>query len=223
MTDAPARDFSIPSILFLDLETSGLYLDKRSAFDPAQPWAMACAAMLCNEAGIITNAFTHIIKADGRTTKENALKVHGITAQATARIGVPEPRVLGMLADMLKTAPVQGMRVVTYGDFDARIIGSLFSRFGESQGKPTAYDRLWTARPGTQFIDLLKPWCQQACKLPSGFETSEFKWPTLDESAEIILGRPPRTGAHDAWEDMLILRDLYFHFQRAGIFQREAA
>lgn len=218
-----ARDLSVPSVLLLNVETSGLYRDDLTPFDPGQPWAMSVAAMLCNEGGVVTQMMSHIIKADGRTAKENAVKVHGIPARITAQIGVPEPRVLGMLADMLKTAIPTAMKVVTYGDLDRRIITSLFSRFGESQGKPNGYDRLWAARPGTEFVNLMTPWCQQACKLKSEFESGEYRWPTLDEAAQTLLGRAPREGFHDSFQDLLILKDLYLELALRGLFNREAA
>ncbi|MHB1086753.1 MAG: hypothetical protein ACYCZ0_03330, partial [Minisyncoccota bacterium] len=89
---AETRDLSVPNLLFIDVESSGLIREDLPLNDASQPWPMAVAAMLCNESGATTNHFFHVIKAEGRTAKENAVKVHGISAWVTAQIGVPEAR-----------------------------------------------------------------------------------------------------------------------------------
>lgn len=218
-----ARDLSVPTVLFIDCESSGLIREDLPLNDAGQPWPMQVGAMLCNEAGVALNHFSLLIKAEGRTAKENAVKVHGISAWVTAQIGVPEPRVLGLLGDLLKTIPKTSMKVVSYGNFDHRLISSAMARFAESQNRPGSFHRLWEGRPGTEFIDLQKPWCQQLCKIKTDFESNEFKWPTLDEAASIILGRAPREGHHDAFGDLLLLKDLYFEIQRRGLFGRPLA
>lgn len=216
------RKLTAPNILLIDLEASSLYQARLSIDDPQQPWAVSCAAALCTPAGEMVNHFSLVIKAEGRTIKEPALAVHGITARAAAQIGVPESRMLGLLSDMLKTAPLDSyIRVVSFSDFDSKVLSSLFARFAVSQGKPSnAYDRLWMSRPLVEFIDLQKPWCQQACKLPSEVEfSSDYRWPSLDDAREIILGRPRREGFHDAFDDLLTLKDLFFHFVMQGHFK----
>lgn len=214
------RDLSLPTILLIDTETSGLYRDDLAMDDPGQPWAVEISALLCNTAGVVTNSFTHIVKADGRKIKEGALQVHGITDRAASQIGIPEGRVLGILRDMLQTAPLREMKVVSYSDLDKRVIASLFARFALSLNKKSnSYDGVWLSRTGVQFVDLQKPYCQQLCKIPTDRDDGSFKWPSLEEAAEIILGRRPRTGVHHAFEDMLILKDLYFECQRRDLFQ----
>jgi hypothetical protein len=217
------RDLTVPNLLFIEAASSGLLREDLPLSDAAQPWPMQVSAMLCNESGAMTSVFSHIVKADGRTAKENAVKVHGISAWATTQIGVPEPRVLGLLGDLLKTVPMTAMKVVSYTDFEPRLISGAFARFGESQGKPGSYARLWERRVGTEFIILQRPWCQEICKLPSNVEGGDYRWPSLDEAAQIILGRPPREGFHDAFTDMLLLRDIYFALQARGFFQRSEA
>lgn len=220
------RNLYAPTALFLDIESSGLYRKDLSIDDPAQPWAQEIAAALCNDAGMMINFFRFIVKADGRTAKEGAVKVHGITALASSQIGIPEPRVLGALTDMLKTAPMDvALRVVTFGDFDGKVLSSLFARFALSQNKPSnAFDRLFLRRPYIEFVNLQHPFCQQACKLPSEFEDGgDFKWPSLEEACEIMLGMPPREGLHDAWEDVLRLKGLYFECVKRGYFAEGVA
>ncbi|BCH33259.1 hypothetical protein MesoLjLc_51890 [Mesorhizobium sp. L-8-10] len=220
------RDLSPPTVMFIDTETSGLYRKDLSIDDPGQPWAMSIAAALCNDAEELINFFSFVIKADGRTAKENAVNVHGISARATSQIGIPEPRALGALTDMLKTAPMDvALKVVTFGDFDGKILSSLFARFAISQNKPSnTYDRLWLRRPLTEFVNLQVPVCQMACKLPSEFEGGgDYKWPSLDEACEIMLGMAPRPGRHDAWEDLCRLKALYFECVKRGYIETESA
>lgn len=211
-----ARDLTIPNTVVLDLETSGLYREDLSMDDPGQPWAIQIAAVLCNGAGLVTNAFSHIVKADNRRIKEDALKVHGISDRAAAQVGVHERRVLGILTDMLKTASMTEMRVVTYGDMDRKIIASLLARYALLLNKPsTSFDPLWLTRPGVQFINLQRPYLQQLCQLPGEFD--DYRWPTLDEAAQIILGRKAREGHHDAYEGCVILKDLFVECARRGL------
>ena len=132
---------------------------------------------------------------------------------------------LGLLSDMLKTMPLDSwIRVVSYGSFDPRVLSSLFARFAASQGKPSnAYDRLWLARPFVEFVNLMDPYCTMLCKIPSKEIEGQWKWPTLDEASEIILGKEPRGEKHDSWQDMLILRDLYIECDRRGLFGKKDA
>lgn len=220
---AEERDLTVPSLLFLKAHTSGLYREDLSPVDAGQPWIMQLAFILANESGAVAHCGSHIIKADGRTAKENAVKVHGISARATTQIGIPESRLLGVLADMLKTAPVAAMKVVTYGTFDRRIISSLYQRFGERErGNPMAFAKLWESRPGTEFVNLQDPWASQVCKLPS--ETGDgYRWPTLDEAAETILGRSRGDGFRDAYEDVSLVKDIYLELARRGFFGRAEA
>lgn len=186
---------------------------------------MSIGAMLCTDEGLSTNHFYHLIKADGRTVKEGAEKVHGIPVRATALYGVPERRILGLLLDMLSTSPFdEELKVVTFGKFDLTVLGSVFSRFAMSEGKPpNTYDRRLLHRPYVRYIDLQSPVLQTACRLPSKFEnSSEYAWPTLDEACEIILGQERRTGEHDAWDDMLRLKALYYECVRRGFIKWKA-
>lgn len=216
-------NLAAPSALLLDTKTSGLYLENLKMDDPQQPWVPSLAAALITKAGTFVSHMSFLIKAEGRKIKANAFNEHGITDVACSQYGVPEPRVLGLLTDLLKTAPMSALRVVTYGDLDPKILGSLLARFAISQNKPsTTFDRLWLARPGIELIDIMKPYAQQVCKLPPTVEGLDYKWPSLSEAAEIVLARPPRPGLSDAWDDLLTLRDLYVTFDRRGFFNRGA-
>ena len=217
------RDLTVPNIVFIKCETSGLYRDDLSPDDPGQPFCLELAAMLCNSRGAITSQFAHVIRPDGRVTQANALKIHGISERAASQVGIAESRVLGMLSDLLRTPVVTGLKVVSYSGFDPRIISSLFARFAVSQGKgPNVYDKLWKNRPLIEFVTLQDPWCTQACKLEADGR-EEYRRPALDEAAETMLGEPKRDGFHDALSGLQKLQRLYFHLQASGMFGDQAA
>lgn len=217
MTEAP---IAIPNIIFIDLQTSGLYLRGESIDSTQQPWAPYMGALQCNDAGQVVNHFSAYMKPDGRMVKGGALEKHGIDHKVCGRLGIPEARALGLLSDMLKVGPFEShMKIVTYGDMDRMVIASLFARFAMSLNKPAnSFDRLWLSRPMTTFIDLQKPYAQQICKLPSEVETStEYRWPRFEEACEIVIGRRPGD-RHDSLESLLLLKEMYFELNRRGFF-----
>lgn len=214
-----------PNVLFMDIETSSLWNRTLTIEDPQQPWAVSLAFALCSDDGEFQNFGRFLIKPEGRSIQTKAGDVHGITTREASQFGVPEARILGLLSDCLKTMPMDSyIRVVSFGDFDACVISSLFARFATSQGKPSnTYDRLWRHRPLVEFVNLMTPYAEQICKIPSKEVPGSLKWPSLDEAAEIILGREPRVGKHDSWQDMLILRDLYIRIREMGMLKEGMA
>jgi hypothetical protein len=208
-----------PSLLFLDIKTSGLYRTTEPLTSDQQPWAPYIAALQCDSTGRVVNHFATFVKAEGRSVKNGALEIHGIDHKAADRVGVPQPRALGLLTDMLKVGPIADtMKVITFGDMDKMVIASLLARFAEKAGKPVdSYSRLWMARPHTTFIDLQKPWAQRLCRLPSPDGEGDFRWPTFEEACTFALGRSAKN-ALDGLEDLLLLKDLYFNFAGRGYF-----
>lgn len=218
------RDLSVPQLVFIKAETSGLYRNDLEPENPGQPFCLELAAMLCNTHGSITSQFSHVIRPDGRVTQANALKIHGISERAASQVGIAESRVLGVLSDLLRTPVVTGLKVISYSEFDPKIITSLFARFAVSQGKgPNVYDKLWARRPLIEFVTLQSPWCTQACKLESEGDAEDYRRPSIDEAAEIMLGEPRRDGFYDALSGLQRLQRLYFHLQAAGMFGEETA
>lgn len=216
------RDLTVPNVLFLKVHTNGLYRPELPREDEGQPWVLECAAALCNASGVTTNQFCHLIKPEGHRIKDGAAEKHGLSDWALAQVGVPLPRVIGALSDMLRTAVIEHMRVVTYSDFDPRVITAAFSRVAVGLGRPPEhFDRFWSARPLTEFIVLQHPFCQLACKLESEIEGADYRWPTLEEAVAGVLGHELPALPRDAWTDICAIRDLYFHFLRNG--QIEAA
>lgn len=216
-----------PALLFLDCETSGLWRDSLAMSDPQQPWCISLAFALCDSDGEMQNFGRYLVKPEGRTIQPGAERVHGVSPRMASQLGIPEARVLGTLCDLLKTMPFETyIEVISYGDLDRRIIGSLLQRFALSQNPPKpahTYDKLWLTRHLVEFRNLMNPWCTNACRIPSKEVPGSLKWPSLDEAAQIILGREPRGPKHDAWQDMLLLRDLYMELARRGYFNEGVA
>ncbi len=215
-----ASQFAIPDIIFLNLKTSGIYLKGESIDSPQQPWAPYLGFMQCNAAGQVVNHFSAYIKPDGRKVKQAAIQQHGIDDKAASRLGIPESRALGFLTDMLKVGPFEShQKVVTFGDMDPMVIASLLARFAISLNRPShSFNRLWLARPLTEYVDLQKPFAQQICKLPSEIDGShDYKWPSFREAAGTIVGREPSI-LRDSLEDLLILKDMYFNLKHKGFF-----
>lgn len=220
------KRLSPPTLLFIDLESSGLYKERLSIDDNQQPFAVSIAAALCTAEGDFVNFARLMIKPEGRTIERKAEDVHGISARTASQFGIPEARALGLLSDLLKTMPLDSyIKCISYGDFDPRLLSSLFARFAVSQGKPSnAYDRLWLRRPYVEFVNLMTPYAEQICQIPSEHVEGTYRWPSLDEAAQAILKRAPREGHHDCWQDMLILRDIYLSLKESGHFkERDAA
>lgn len=217
------RDLTVPTVLLLKCHTSGLYRTDLDREDEGQPFLMEVAAALCNEAGVVTNHMAHLIKPEGRRAKDGAVAKHGLSDWALAQVGIPLPRVMGALGDMLKTSVMEGMKVVTFNDFDPKVVTAAFSRVAVGLNKtPGYFDRLWYARPLTEFIALQHPYCQLSCHLESEVEGADYRWPTLEEAASIVLKRELEP-MRDAWTDLMVLKDLYFHFLAAGHFEKAAA
>src|SRR5690606_38881990 len=152
------REVSAPKLLFLKLHSTGLYRETLSQWDEGQPVPVEIAHMLCDEQGNAINVNCNIVKSEGRIPQEGAIAVHGITNQMAAQWGLPEPRLIGLLADALKTLPYKHMKVVSYHEFDHRIVSASLSRMGRSMAPQRDFSRLWELRPQTEFIFLQEPW-----------------------------------------------------------------
>lgn len=217
---AETRPLDSPKVLIAKVHSSGLYRDDLNVFDPGQPFALEIATMLIDEQGRSGNINSNLIRVEDRVTQEGALAVHGLTKQMTSKMGVPEPRVLGLLADLLKTLPYRHMKVVGYTEFDHKIITSLFARLGKQMTPAKDFSNLWAARPLTEFVFLQDPWARLECKIAD--DEGGYRKPSLQEAERIILGRDRTAGIFKdlpmALLDVLAIRDLFLHFNSQGLF-----
>lgn len=222
---AETRPLKVPSVLIMKCHTTALYRDDLTIYDPGQPFALEVATMLIDEEGRSGNINSNLIRVDDRVTQEGALAVHGLTKQMTSKMGVPESRILGLMADLLKVLPYRHMKVVAFHEFDHKVISSLFARLGKQMTPAKDFSNLWMARPQTEFLFLQDPWARLECKIedPEG----GYRKPSLQEAERIILDRDRTTGVFKdlpmALLDVLCIRDLYLKFARDGLLHQEAA
>lgn len=193
-------------ILILDAETSDLLKRGIELADPSQPWLVSLAAILCEDDGTEREFFYTRIRSDGRAIQPGAAAVHGIGSREASRAGVSEVTALGMLIGFA----AQATRLVGHSiEFDRDVILASLRRLGRD-------DRM-LVRPGLEIVDTMKA-ATPICRLP-GPILGQFKWPSLDEASQIILGRPPREGHHTAWDDATRTRDLYVQLNRLDVLE----
>lgn len=196
--------------LIVDIESSGLLMKDRPLSDPQQPWIVSCAAELVSAEGKTLDFFHRRVKADGRKIKDDAAKVHGISSRQAATFGASEIVVLGMLSSMVADARYvigHGLKL-----FDKMVIEGVLIRRGK--------DARLFERPGLEFLDTMET-ATAFCKIEPkpAFESNQYKWPSLDEACQIILGEEPREGPHDAWEDCQRTKRLFFALKERNAFE----
>lgn len=182
-----------------------------------QPWIVSMAAELCDADGNhIAGLDTGIRAPEGRKISSGATAVHGVSSARAARTGVSELAALGVLCGR-ESFVSQARYVIGHGiSFDREIITSTMARLGR---EPSAW-----IRPGLTFLDTMvtaTPFCRLPHDPPR--EDGSYKWPTLDDSCQILLGEPPRQGAHKPWDDIQRCKRLYFWLRDHRAFDLEAA
>lgn len=201
-------------LLFIDCETSGLIKRNLPLDSAEQPWCCQIAAELCDEVGNQLACLNTRIRANGRTIDEGARNVHGVSSALAGRTGVSELSALGVLCGRESLAS-QARYAIGHGiEFDRDVVTSVLARHGRDA-------TTWT-RPGLEFIDTMKA-AAPFCKLPSDHDSGGYKWPSLDEACQILLGESPRVGHHDAWSDITRCKHLFFWLRLRGAFEMEAA
>lgn len=202
------------TLLFLDTESSGLMKRNLPMDSAEQPWIVSLAAELCTDSGAQIACINTGIRANGRKITDGAQRVHGISSAMAGRIGVSELAALGVLCGRESLAS-QARYVVGHGvSFDRDIITSVLARHGRDA-------QSWI-RPGLCFIDTMLT-ATPFCKLPSDRDDGAYKWPTLDEACAALLDEAPRTGAHDAMDDLQRCKRLFFHLRARGAFDTAEA
>lgn len=223
--DETGRGLKPPKTLLLKCHSSGLYNDSLPISHEGQPGIVELAHMLIDEEGRSGNINSNVIRSEGRISQQDAIKVHGLSNWEINQVGAKEPRIVGLLSDLLKTLPYRHMRVVTYTDFDSRLVGASLARLGEQMVPKKDFSSLWLARPLTEFITLQDPWARLECKIAD--DEGGYRRPSLQESERIILGRDRSEGILGglpmALVDILALRDLWLHFAKQGVLHQEAA
>lgn len=184
--------------LVCSLATSGLLDRDKPLDDPSQPWPVACAAALFDDAGEMHDRMNPMVLPKGRLISSDATAIHGITARQAEREGQMEAVALAYLVGMASNAEA----VVGFGmTFMRDVITTALMR----AGRPTTR---WL-RPGLQFIDLIQP-AAAACKLPSEHESGTYRWPSLDTAANALGFGVNPVSLRNTWSDMELAARIFF-------------
>ena len=211
-----------PSLLFLDLETSGLPPkgEKLTFSNPNWPWPLHIAAELTDETGApsaVPQFFSLAVQAEGRAIQAGAERIHGISSREAGRMGIPEMSAL----DLLVKFSLQARRLVTFGGtFDSDIIAAALTRLAlarpEERRSPVV--RLLNAWQRS-FFELcdVRELCTAVCRIER--EDGSFKWPKLDEALLSVVGDAAPDGPHDAWTDLGKLKRVYLALHARGLIE----
>ncbi|MDB5584842.1 MAG: hypothetical protein JWR80_10018 [Bradyrhizobium sp.] len=197
-------------LLFIDVETSGLIKRNVPLDSDQQPWVISLAAELTDDSGRQLACINTGIRAGGRKITPGAQQVHGVSSAQASRSGVSELAALGVLCGRESFAS-QARYVIGHGvSFDRDIITSVLARNGR--------DATTWVRPGLQFVDTMLA-STPFCKIPSDHEAGSYKWPSLDQACELLLNEPPRTGPHNAFDDLQRCKLLFFWLRSRGALE----
>jgi DNA polymerase III epsilon subunit-like protein len=130
-----------------------------------------------------------LLSIPGKNGK-SAQDIHGIKAE---RLAGEEP--FPMHYESLK-ALLEGKTVVTYGDFDLRILNQVCERHSLPAIQPSRH------------INLMTIYAEYHGE--EGFVPGDYKWQTLEKAIEQVKGKP-LVGAHDALVDALAMREIVTH------------
>lgn len=203
-------------VLFYDTETSGLPLFDQPSEDPRQPHIVQVGGLLVDlDSRKVISALDVIVRPEGWTIPDEVARVHGITNEHAAAVGVAESMAVGMLMELWERAE---FRVAHNEPFDARIL-----RIGLMRHESAKHADLWKAGLAECTAALATPILKippTAKMLRAGF--NKFKTANLGEAFEFFTGRKLE-GAHRAIVDCEACLQVYFAI-KDGITQpqREA-
>ena len=186
-------------ICFFDTETTGLTNSKLADSDPLQPRLVQIACILTEDNGEVIRTLSTIIKPEGFTIPTQASDVHGITTEKALKYGVEINDVIGIIYDSFYKAK---LHVAHNWAFDKIILNGEFDRAKLSQLVSTV-SSFCTMKASTDI-----------CMIPGHY--GKYKWPKLAEAYEMLCGRKLE-GAHNALNDVLATKELYFKLKELGL------
>ena len=131
-------------ILVYDTETTGLPRDWNAPLTDSENWPrlVQLAWQLHTPDGKLVSRGNRIVRPDGFTIPYNAAKVHGITTERAAEVGLPLADVMEEFGrDLDRAEHVMGHNI----EFDVNIIGAEWIRLGPprnaSRTKPSLIPR----------------------------------------------------------------------------------
>lgn len=179
-------------IIIYDTETTGLARDRLPPDDPGQPHLVQLAASLIEDDGTERASMSMIVRPDGWTIPEEASRVHGISQDLAARVGVPLRVAVACFTNLRALAD----EAVAHNEkFDWTVVEAALARLGVTPEKPWP-KRICTAQgPAADHVGL--PPTERM--LAAGF--NKPKTPNLQELHKHLFGEG-FDGAHDALIDV---------------------
>lgn len=169
--------------LLFDCETTGKANMKAPAHDMSQPRLVQLAALLVED-DVEVASVNVVVQPEGFVVPPDAEKVHGLSTEWAAAVGVRRSTALDMFRDLLRPA---GLVVAHNLDFDLLVLRHEFSR--------TVYADPFEGKEQFCTMKAATP----VCRLPGAY--GAFKWPKLAEVYQHAFGEP-LVGAHDAMADL---------------------
>lgn len=190
--------------LAFDTETTGLPDWGKPSDAEQQPHLVQLAMILLDPDLVERASVSVIVKPDGWVIPAEVSKIHGITTETAARLGVPEKVATDLYVGLMYGTGAQA--IAHNVDFDLRIMRIALLRAG--------YTKEWqTERPLTSFCTMKK--ATPIINLPptekmvaAGF--AKPKPPKLSECIEHFFGEKLE-GAHDALVDVRACLRVYRH------------
>lgn len=188
--------------LFYDTETTGLPLFNEPSEDPRQPHLVQLAAMLVDvDARKTVASLDVIVKPEGWSIPAEVSKIHGITTEHAADVGVPEVLAVEMLLDLWN----KRIRVAHNEEFDARIVRIALLRHVDDE---TANG--WKKGAAQCTARMATPICAipptDRMRAAGRFH---HKTPNLTEAHTTLCGSP-FDGAHSALADVRACMAVFF-------------
>lgn len=171
--------------LFVDTETTG-FPKKGGFIQDGQARVCQLACLFTDFYGKKLGEFSCLIKPDNWTISENANKIHGITDQMCLEHGIPAAHALNVLGQF---ASLTSHTIAHNEEFDR---GMLDIEYAYATGMES-------------FTELSPFYCTMKQNM------HHFgKWPKLAVALEFFTGRVLGDKAHDAMNDVIACRDIFF-------------
>lgn len=193
------------TILFYDVECTGLPLYGERSADPRQPRVFQLAAELCvEETGETIAELNQFILPDGWTIPDDVAKLTGVTTELALIKGVAADLVFPEFIELWKRA---GLRAGHNEKFDARLMRIELVRsptFANQLHNGVAFEDHWKAAPAyctqggsTKIVNASRPAGDKKKTASLAEAYAHFTGKTLD-------------GAHDAQVDVRASKAVYY-------------
>lgn len=186
--------------LFFDTETTGIPRNYKAPASDLRNWPrlVQLAWLLADDAAKEAASGECIVKPEGFTIPEDAVKIHGITTAMAARKGVALEAVLAEITPNIEKASALVAHNIA---FDEKVLGAELLRAGYPNVVESK-ERICTMRGATKY-----------CRLPGQYG---YKWPTLQQLHTRLFSEPFE-GAHRALTDVRACARCYFELKRLKV------